>query len=103
MVDHGETLLHVDGLDVHELADPEPGELAPVARLPDPAEGEPRVRLHERVHEAGAGRELVAGDALAAGEVAREDGRPQAERAVVGDPDRLRRTGDPPQRLRRQL
>src|SRR2546430_7303430 len=43
-----------DALHVHELADAELRELAPVARALDAAEGEARVRLDEPVHEHGA-------------------------------------------------
>ena len=56
-------LYEVITLDVHELADPMVRELAAMAALLHAAEGEPRVGLHEAVHEAGAGVELALGDA----------------------------------------
>ena len=56
----GHALLDVDRLHVHELADAEARQLAAVARLLDPAEGQARVGLHEGVHEAGARLDLLA-------------------------------------------
>src|SRR6202040_1039573 len=80
--------LHVDRLDVDELADAERAELAPVAGLFEAAERQPRVGAHEVVDEA-APRLEPAGDRLAAAGVAGEDGGAEAEDRVVGHPDRL--------------
>src|SRR5579864_1816538 len=49
----------VNRLDVHELADAEGAELAPVARLLDAAEGQPRIGAHQVVDEAAACREAA--------------------------------------------
>src|SRR5262249_43654920 len=78
---------HVDRLHVHELADSEARQLAAVAGLLDAAERQARVGAHEGVHEARAGLELVARDALAAGAVAGEDRGAQPERREVREPD----------------
>ena len=79
--------LHVHGLDVHELANPEGAAFAAVAGMLDAAERRARVRANVLVDKAHAGLELLGGDAAAAVEVGGENARAQAELAGVGDAD----------------
>src|SRR5207244_578274 len=69
--------LHVDRLDVDELTDAEARQLAAVAGFFHSAEGQARVRGHQRVHEDVAGLDS-GGHPLAPRRVRREDGRSQA-------------------------
>src|SRR5262245_39963155 len=77
---------NVHGLHVDEFFDAVAAELASVAGVLDAAERQPRIGSDERVHE-GRARVEGAGDALAAGGVAGEDGGAEAEAGVVGDAD----------------
>src|SRR5262249_20230933 len=80
---------HVDSLHVHELLDSVARELAAEAGLADAADGQGRVGSDERVDEAGACVEAFARDALAAIEIAGEDGRAQSVRRSVRERDRF--------------
>ncbi len=64
-------------------------ELAAVAGFLDASEGQAGIGAHKVVDEAAAGLELVASDLFAVFDVTSEDRGAKAERAVVGDPDRL--------------
>src|ERR1041384_5310066 len=75
-------------LDVHELADAEIRELAPVTGALDSAEGKTRVGLHEVVDENRPGFDArsESGPPVA---VARPDRCAEAEARIVGDADRI--------------
>src|SRR5439155_204102 len=75
-----------DALHVHELADAELRELAPVARALDASEGEARVRLDEPVHEHGA-RLDERREALGALPARGPEGRAEPEGGVVREAD----------------
>ena len=81
--------LHVDRLDVDELADAVGRAFAAVARMFDTAEGRSGVGTDVLVDEAHAGVELLRGDPAAAVEVGGEHARAEAELAGVGNPDRV--------------
>src|SRR5262244_1329520 len=73
------------GLDVAELEDAELRQLAPVAALLDPAEGQPCVRAHVLVDEREPRVEFLCRDALTAGEVPGQNPIAQTEARVVDD------------------
>src|SRR5689334_16449887 len=75
-------------LDVDELLDAVPGELATVAALPDAPEGQSGIGVHGFVDENHATLDQFLGDVLAANEIAREHTATQAENGVIGGGDR---------------
>src|SRR5258706_15529007 len=77
-----------DRLDVGELLDPVFGELAPVARLLDPAEWKAPVRGDHTVDEHQAGRDAL-GKLCASRDVGGPDARAQTEIGIVGHTERL--------------
>src|SRR6185437_2988233 len=81
--------LDVHRLDVDELADSEGRAFAPVAGLLHPTEGRPRVGADIVVDEAHPRFELLRRDPAATFHVAGEDAGPEAEFAVVGNPNRV--------------
>src|ERR687891_1892948 len=80
---HIQRSVHINRLDIDELSNAKDGELAPVTRLLDAAEGEPRIRFDEIVHEADTRLQALGSNTLALGHIAREHGRTEAEVAVV--------------------
>src|SRR5258706_2952847 len=77
-----------DGLDVGELLDPVFGELAPVARLLDPAERKAYVRRDHTVDEHQARLDAL-GKLCASLDVGGPDARAKAEIGIVGHAERL--------------